>query len=289
MSTATATATKKPEIPGPGVLAAKQLWTTYTFERGRGRSQHEAAEVTLDQNHVSLKSDRERITTQLLRQELEWGLSQTPQEQVEEAEREAAEAEAVEAAHAVANPPAGTIPAIRADAQRRVVELEAQRSRLAPEALTDADAKAELADIESELAEARKALELADLADSENVRRQQQAITDAAQAAKDSALAEAHELQGEREKAVKAVDAACERYVAALVNCRSICDRQAADLARGGEGIEQVRRRRYNTDRATWALCHFLLAQGGTGLLDLGNEDLAARHKSLAQTEPSPV
>jgi hypothetical protein len=289
--TATATAptekVEKPLIPGPGVLAPKQLWTTYTWERGQGRSQAEAAEEALDRNHVSPKTDRERITKQLHRQELEWGLSQTPLEQVEEAERKAAEAEAIEAAHAAANPEPGTVEAKRKDAQQRVSELEPQISRLAPEALTDSAVRQKVLTLESELDKARKELQLIGRADSENARREQAAIEDAAKAAKGAALAKAHERQGPREKAVEKADKVAQAYVAALVEVRLVCDGQADDLAHGGEGIEQFARRRYSTDRATEALLHHLLAQNGDGLLDVG--DLKQRHKSLSATEPSPV
>jgi hypothetical protein len=292
MTTATASPTakvEKPLIPGPGILAPKQLWTTYTWERGQGRSQAEAAEEALDRNHVSPKSDRERITQQLHRQELEWGLEQTPQEQVEEAEREAAEAEAIEAAHAAANPEPGSAEATFKDAQRRVVELERHQSRIAPEVFAgDADATAEMLDIESQLAAAQKVVKVGNLKDEELPRREQEAIENAAKAAKAAALAESRELQPERIRAVAAVDKCAAAYVQALVACRSVCDRQAAALSHAGYTGIDVSRRRYHTDRATWGLCHSLLAAGGSDLLDLAEEP-AQRHEALAATEPSPV
>jgi hypothetical protein len=286
---ATATAPEKTTlVPPPGVLAPRQLFEAYRFERGQGRSQQEAAQEALNRNHVGPRGERERLTKQLLRQEQEFGLARTPAEIEAETIAEGEAAEAIAAEARLADPPADSVAAIRKDAQGRVPELERQRSRLAPEALSDAGAKAELLDVESELAEARRALELSDLADSEVARRERAAIEDAAQAAKAAALAKAHERQAPRERAVEKADKAAQAYVAALVEVRSVSDGQAADLARGGEGREQVARRRYNTDRATWGLCHALLANGGSDLLAL-TEEPAQRHAPLAATEPSPV
>lgn len=122
--------------------------------------------------------------------------------------------------------------ALAADATQRLGELEEARLRLAPEALTDKTVAGELASVESEIESCRQVLERVRLARSEYERREKQAETDAAEAARQSHLAEARRLQGEREKAATAFDRAAKTFAEKLRAFDLITSAQEAELRR---------------------------------------------------------
>ncbi len=89
--------------------------------------------------------------------------------------------------------------ALEADAERRLGELQEQRQRLAPEALTDADVAAELAGVDSEVRECEQALERVRLARVEQGRRAADAHAEEERARRAAAQAEADKLDHEFE------------------------------------------------------------------------------------------
>jgi hypothetical protein len=237
--------------------------------------------------HISSKADRERVTRQLFQQEAQFGLAKTPEEQEAELIAEGEAAEAVRIAELAENSEAGRVKAITEDTKQKRARLEEQKRRISVEALSDSKVKQEYLDIVSELAEVDLAEQMEEDASEELPHRERQAIADAQQAAKDKARSNAHELQPERDKAVKAADRDIAQAVKSLVHLRAVSNQQAGELSRAGDRAPDPQRRRYNPDRATEALLHHLLAQNGDGLLDVG--DLKQSHQPLSGYEPSPV
>ena len=174
--------------------------------------------------------------------------------------------------------------ALQSDAEQRVLDLEEQRARLAPEALVDGSVKDELATVEGEIAEARKAREVATLAQEELVRRERQAEADAQQAEVNRALDRARSLQDERAKAARAADVAARKYAEALAGYRDVCDSQAHQLSAAGRGEGDLRRCSFSTALAAGALRHALLEADAPhieGLDMYGRKD-----RPLADTDP---
>lgn len=125
--------------------------------------------------------------------------------------------------------------ALAADATRRLGELEEQRLHLAPEALTDKKAAAELADVESEIAACRRTLERVGLAREEQQRRVLAAEASAREEARQAHLAEARRLQAERETAAVAVDKAAAVFAQKLRAFDRITSEQESHLRRAGD------------------------------------------------------
>ena len=97
---------------------------------------------------------------------------------------------------------------IQADAEARLAELHEQRQRVAPEALTDAQAHQELLDIEGQVVEAERAVELAPLARAEGERREAEAKERAESEHRDALKAELAKLDGEAAPLAEACDRA---------------------------------------------------------------------------------
>ena len=239
---------QKPQAPSA-------IFRVYRGERQSGKPAEDALSATEQRMSSGSSEQWDRWREQLVEDEQHFGLVDRDPEP---------EPEPVE-------PEPTAIDAIRADAQKRLGELETQRSRLAPEALVSADAKAELADVENEIAAARQAIELADLADAETARREQQAREDAEAEQKAQALARATALQAERHKLALAADKAVAKYVEQLVALRDVCASQAAEYQAAGRSASDARNYRYNPERAGSALRAALLTADATGLLrDVG-------------------
>ena len=125
--------------------------------------------------------------------------------------------------------------AIERDAQARVGALEDQRGRLAPEALVSAQGKSELADLESELAEAQRALELVALARSEGTRREVEAARAAEIAERDGHMRRARELQPKIDKATATFDRKLGEAMVALRSFTDLLAEQSQALGAAGE------------------------------------------------------
>lgn len=184
--------------------------------------------------------------------------------------------------------------ALAADATTRLAELEEQRLRLSPEALSDSEVAAELADIESAIVSCRQVLERVRLARVETERREHQAETDVRERARQECLAHARRLEGERRKAAAAVDKAAAVFATQLrafdritteqeVQLRRAGERQAADIARPRSWMFEL------------ALAHALRAAGlPRGALRvealIGAEHVAlSQIRPLAELDPRPI
>jgi hypothetical protein len=119
--------------------------------------------------------------------------------------------------------PGPDLNAIEADAQTRIGELQAQRQRLALDALADPAAATELARAERELADAERALGQVALARAEVARRESAAAE--AEAAKEAKAEEQRRarLEADRRKQAKVVDSACANFAETLSAYLEIC------------------------------------------------------------------
>jgi hypothetical protein len=125
-----------------------------------------AAGLALDDCGYTSQGKREPLRELLISRERERGLGSTEAEQDQEIALEALEAEAGGPV-VPAEPEEGSVEAIRRDAQLAVGELEQARRRLAPQALTDLDVRAEVELIEGQIAQARATAQLADDAEAQ--------------------------------------------------------------------------------------------------------------------------
>jgi hypothetical protein len=161
------------------------------------------------------KSDtRERLRGLLIERERRDGLALTSREIEDEIAAEA-EGEGVPV-----EPEAGSAEAIRRHAQRTIAQLEAKRSGLAPEALTDLDARAQVESIDGEIREARLSAELADLAETETARRAREQAEQAAQAGREEADRQAAEMVPKVAKLKADADEAAISWVQRVVALR---------------------------------------------------------------------
>jgi hypothetical protein len=172
--------------------------------------------------------------------------------------------------------------AIERDAQAQVEALEDQRQRLAPEALVSAQAKGDLADCESELAEARRALELVGLARQEDSRREAEAIEAEEADRRAKALGEARKLGGKREAAAKAVDDAADAFAEALSSWSSV--KREQEMAFDRAGRHNAPKPAKSATEATFVRA--LHAAGTPGeCWEFGH--IPARPRLLVESEPS--
>jgi len=213
------------------------LWMAYRRQRARREKPQYAASIALDGAGYTSQRNRERLSALLQQREKERGLASSEAEQDQERELELAE---IEAGGAVApvEPEPGSTAAVRADAERRVIELEEQRRRMSVEALTDPKVKQELLDVESEIALARSTLDLADTAETEIQRREREASEAAARAVREQGEAEARELQPQIHLAAVELDAAAHAFAERAAAYRDLKEGAAAlNVAMSEHGI----------------------------------------------------
>jgi hypothetical protein len=118
--------------------------------------------------------------------------------------------------------------AIAADAEQRLAALREQEGRLALDALTDEGASAELAEIETAIANCEADLRRAALAKTERQRRLEAAQTAAEQEARAKALAGADKLAVRLGPAARKVDQAAAALGEAVKDHRTIVERELA-------------------------------------------------------------
>lgn len=175
------------------IAVTPDLWRSY--RRQRAERQHErpsvAADRALDEARIHKSDVRNRLSRLLEERETERGLRPDPGERREDE----ALAAAARAAETQVEHEKGSIGAIEADASERVKALREQRQRLAPEALVDTSAKAEMVSLEDELRGAERALELVDVARGESGRREAEAAAKAEREARENARRAAVKLE----------------------------------------------------------------------------------------------
>jgi hypothetical protein len=223
-----------PEAPSHIPVA---LWKAYRWQRGRNERPRIAASIALDQLHYTSQRSREPLTAMLTERERERGLGSTESEQDEELALESAELEAGGAVEPEPEP--GSAEAVRRGAQRTIAELESKRAGLAPEALTDLDARAQVENIDREIREARLSAELADLAETETARRAREQAEQAAQAGREEADRQAQAMVPKVAALKAAVDSAAGAWVTAVVELRDAQEQHAAFVsgATGGDAM----------------------------------------------------
>ena len=271
-------ATLTPEQDTTAVMPAA-LWAEYRRKRTLfGEAQRVASRLSLDACGVHFQPNRERWADELVEREQTRGLTPSAGE---------VEAEIVEEAEAVevepAAPEEGSTAAIRADAEREIPELEAARSRLAVDALTDGEAKQELLDVEAKLLDARRAVEWAGLADADAALRQTEAAEQAVRAAREQGAKQARELQPAIATAAAAVDGAAAAFAESVVTFKQLREQQAAALVTAGRGQEAVRKRSFRTGEITAAL-YVALRDGGVKVEGVTGTN---RDQPLAAGEPA--
>ncbi len=189
MSTATAPSTSTE----PEIAVTADLWREYRKQRAERQQERPsvAADRALDACRIHKGDSRNRLSRLLEERETERGLRPDPGERRDDE----ALAAAARAAETQVEHEKGSVAAIRRDAQQKIPQLEAARSRLVFAALTDAGAKAELLDVESELVEARRAEEWADLAEAVAAEEAVEAAEQAEQEARKNAAVAAVKLE----------------------------------------------------------------------------------------------
>ena len=276
----TATPTHSPETTEPALALPDDLWRAFRRERRMGSSPREAATHALERSAYQKQDTRERLRELLSAREAERGLTLT------ESEREAeilAEAEGLP--ETPAEPEEGSLGAIQADARERLETLREQRARLAPEALVDAAAKAEMANLEDEIRAAETALDLVEVARGETGRREREATASAEHAAAVAAEAQAQTLQPQIAKAAQRVDTAAGVFAESVTAFRDLREAQAGALARTPRGAEAVRARQYKPARVSEALSVALRERG----VKIEGVVGSARDEPLAATEPTKL
>ena len=118
--------------------------------------------------------------------------------------------------------------------RNRVAELQAERQRLAFDALNDPAKRQDLADCEAALAGADAELQHVGLARKEAGRREQAAHDLADQRAVEAALDRARELEGEALRAKAKVDKCLATFAEALADHYRICVEQVSALSAAG-------------------------------------------------------
>jgi hypothetical protein len=184
---------------------------------------------------------------------------------------------------ATATAPDLNLHALRADAEVRLVQLREQRGRLSPEALTDPDVAQELEDVESQIAATEAELARIGRAGTEAERRAVQERTESETARRESHLAEARRLQGEREQAARLCDETAAAYAAALRGHFDVCGRQDQALNLAGERVAPS-----PPWGPTVGLIHALRAAGTPpGMIELAS--MRAKVGPLAESDPKRV
>lgn len=237
------------------------LWRSY--RRARAAHPHErpsrAANIALDECHFTMSTTRGRLGRLLEKREQERGLRPDPGERRED---EALAAAALAAEAEVVHEP-DSLGAIEADASQRVRTLREQRQRLAPEALVDTSAKAEMVSLEDELREAERALELVDVARGESGRREAEAAERAESEARENSSRAATDMEPGLAKRKAAID----RHLAAAASeTRLLADEQRGHCSfLAGGGMDQFNLRAH-AFRADWIESAVAFHFEGTGV-----------------------
>ncbi len=137
-----------------------EMFGAYTFERRRGRSQAEALDEVERLTNAGSEAQWRAWREALVADEETFGIGEDPENTFGHGIKVSLD-ETIERVNRRGEPEPepvldDDIAAIEADARQRVQELEAQRQRMAPEALVDGAVAAELAQVEDELREARR-------------------------------------------------------------------------------------------------------------------------------------
>jgi hypothetical protein len=236
-----------------------ELWRRYRDERRMGSKQREATSHAFEKVGIQKSDTRERLRELLLAKESADGLALTSREIEDEIEREAEGGVDVPA-----EPEPGSLGAIQADARERLETLREQRARLAPEALVDAAAKAEMANLEDEIRAAETALDLVEVARGETGRREYEASEAAARAVREQGEAEARELQPQIHLAAVELDAAAHAFAERAAAYRDLKEGQAGAVGRSGRGQEAVRGRSFRRREVAAAL-NVAMSEHGIG------------------------
>jgi Fic family protein len=158
---------------------------------------------------------------------------------------------------------------IEQDARRRIEELTEARQRLSLDAITDEDAKRELANVESEIAGAERLLEQTQLAADERQRRLREAEQAAAEKVRASVEHRAARLQPEVVKSERSVDlafAAAAQAVASFLQTQGELDGALRETGGRGQTGHDL-----TPSRLEGSLKHHFAAAGvPPRLLDLG-------------------
>ena len=257
MSTATAPSTSTE----PEIAVSADLWREYRKQREQRQQERPsvAANLALDACRFTMSTTRGRLGRLLEERETERGLRPDPGERREDEALEAAAQKAVEEVE----PEKGSVAAIRRDAQQKIPQLEAARSRLVFAALTDAGAKSELLDVESELVEARRAEEWADLAEAGAAEQAVEAAERAEREAQEDALAEAAKREPKILARERELDAALAGVAELTVKLRDERNEHGALLIAGDAGNAAARQAGFRSDSVESAVrFHF----EGTGV-----------------------
>jgi hypothetical protein len=240
-----------------------------------------AASLALDDCGYTSQKKREPLRELLTARERDRGLGSTEAERDQEI---ALEADELEAGGPVvpAAPEPGSTAGIRAAAQRTVSELEDRRRRLSPEALTDKAARAEVATIEGEIAEARSLLDLAGTAETETAARVREAAERAKREGHEQAEATAQALQPQIRKAAARLDTAASTFAESVAAYMELKELQAAAIAGTERGPEAVRARSYRPAEVSSALFVALRERG----VDVKGVDGRNDAQPLAAIEP---
>jgi len=229
------------------------LWKAYKWHRGRNEKSRIAASIALDELGYTSQRAREPLTELLVGREQSRGLGSTPEEQEEEIALESAELEEGGPV-SPAEPEPGSLGAIQADAREQLETLREQRARLAPEALTDASAKADMKVLEDEIRAAETALDLVEVARGETGRREREASEAAALAVREQGEAEAAKLQPQIALAAQRVDTAAGVFAEAATAFQELKELQAGAVGRSGRGSEATRGRSFRRREVAAAL-----------------------------------
>lgn len=134
--------------------------------------------------------------------------------------------------------------AITADAESNLERLRADAVRLAPEALVDVDVRAELDDVEAQIASCERELERVETARGELGRRASEAEAQSQLEARQAAQERAKTIDGERLKAASAVDGSLRKAAHAIRDLVSLTRDLDAELSAAGRtraGVPQAR------------------------------------------------
>jgi FtsZ-interacting cell division protein ZipA len=238
------------------------VWRIYKQKRTMFREKQRIATwMALDECGYTSQRSRERLGDLLVKRENEQGFGSTPEEEEQEIALEAAEAEAGGPVVA-AEPEPGSLGAIQADARERLETLREQRVRLAPEALTDAAAKAEMLNLEAEIAAAETALDLVEVARGETGRREREATEQAEREHREAENAAALKMVPAVAKQKGVVDAVLASAAAEVVKLEEVQDRQGAHYVAGGMDAFSARGVRFRADEVESAVRFHLRAAG---------------------------
>ncbi len=248
-----------PTATATPVEISAELWRHYRRQRADHPRPGVAASRALDEVHILKGPTRERLTRALTEREQANGLAPSRAEAEADA---AAEAGAVE--DVPAEPEPGSADAIEADARHRLETLREQRQRLAPEALTDADAKAEMLSLEDEMRAAERALDLVDVARGETGRREREQAEQAERERRENATESARKAEpgiAKRKAGIDRLLAAAAIETAAL---QAEQQQHVAFLAESGLDPFNLRAHAFRPDDVERAIAH---AFRGTGVM----------------------